>query len=138
MTDHTDALKRVLDFLDEWPTRFGPTISIVHEDDGPVELNVSDLYVLCDALKYDSDGVGPDMTPDTVVCKAPALPGEPKDEQYAISIPSVSYTGLVAGVSIKHISAEQGRKFLTGEIHLGFHEQLLWRTDESQPWERVW
>lgn len=137
MTDPTDALKRVLDFLDGWPTRFGPTISIIHEDDGPVELNVSDLYVLADALKGQTFADRMAAAPDAVVCEAPALPEEPKDEQYAVQLPSVSYTGLVAGLSIKRISAKQGRKFLTGEMTLGFREALLWRAGDARPWEVV-
>lgn len=143
MTDPTDALKRVLDFLDGWPTRFGPTISIIHEDDGPVELNVSDLYVLADALKgqtFADRMAAKSMAaaPDVVVCEAPALPEEPKDdEQYAILTPVRTPSGLTAGEDTTPITTQQGRKFLTGEILLGFHEALLWRASDARPWEVV-
>lgn len=124
----SSARTRVLDFLDEWPSSFGPALAKVHTDDGIIELNVADLYVLCDAMK--GDGPEPEEVP------AEMDPMNP-EEQYAIEVPQVTLSGLTSDLYQHPISTANGRNFLTGQMKLGFREALLWRVSERDPWQVI-
>lgn len=135
---------RVLDFLDEWTSRYpSPHIIRLQNDDDEewVSLDVADLYVLADAAKEEEPG---DTFADRMAAQSieavesqgDLVPMNP-EEQYAIELPELTLAGLNAGLNIHPISTGHGRKFLTGAFKLAFREALLWRVSERDPWQVI-
>lgn len=128
----SSARTRVLDFLDEW-TRRGyqqPHAQRLQtwDDDETVELLISDLYILCDALKEEE----PEEMPEEVYAQSPN-----PEEQYAIEVPELTPSGLTEGLDCHPITTDNGRKFLVGDCKLAFREALLWRASERDPWQVI-
>lgn len=110
MSIHTEVVKRVLDFLDEYGNAY-PVVARVHGEDGIVDLTVSDLYILCDAAQQ-----------------------APLPNKYALSINRPG-SGLMEGENLHTITTESAWGILTGAIKLGIGETLM--EDSGDGWKRV-
>lgn len=122
MSDKAEgARKRVLDFLDEWTSRghAQPYVwRISNDEDEWLTLNVSDLYVLADAVR--------ELDPIT---RQQVKQGY----EYALSTPKVTDTGLIEGLDLHPISPETAQGILNGTVALGVSESIMVRRDGG-PW----